>query len=948
MALHQALKNLCFKSGWCYAVFWKLKRRSRMVLTWEDGYHEYHLSNGGGKTSCSETGGNPLVQVGTRRDESFSEGQIGLAVAKMSYCVYFLGEGIIGRVAFTGKHQWVFGDSDTNALGITGCKTVNSRCALENYPSGWEAQFAAGIKTIVVIAVPQGVVQLGSTQMMMESLEWVEHVKSSFGTPQSVPGAIVSNMASEGQGGNAAVIPSKLSKSNSNVLPSRGMGDSHYSGLQSLVHGFDGQTSMFPHPNSQMLRNAVEGAEPSQSLLQKTEQQPACDVDVRLTTLMPSVVSSGLQTLGAVSAFSEVDLGSSSNQKMTLQCERMSNYQYGDHRNTQLRNSLVQCSTVDAFNRASGLKPDANISRSLYEQSSSFLVPTSSRVLESGSHTASASGSEMNLQHSKGAFSAVFAPFGFNTSTSIKAGSLNGIVGNMGGVAAGQEDCINSFERKGDVDPEFLVDSLIRDTPPRIVSSIDECLKSHTKDPVSLSDGDVLEKLVPGGWDNFDSYLASVAQGKNNNCDCSFGVGDELSQALGPAFRQSKDMCEKVSKPVGIEQHKVVVEQRTSGATCALSDISAVESVPTWGLSYAENKPYFPECKAEPLLDAAVASASSSYHSMSTTADDSFSCRTFSALESDMPALKFTNEAPFRHLPQDCVSQSFVHSGLVDCEASVNNQALSKIFGNPPNSNMSTKCSPLKAIINSWSEDMQSVRSDSTQTSQSKKSEDLNKATRKRARPGESTRPRPKDRQQIQDRVRELREIVPNGSKCSIDALLEKTIKHMLFLQNVTVHAENLKKNGELKNFGPTRDDAESGASWALELGGEDTGGPPILVKNLSQPRQLLVEMFCEEKGHFLEIADMIRSLGLTILKGVMESRSNKIWARFVVEANRDVRRVDIMMSLMHLLHVNSSSSSSLTIASQTAPLRSQPGIDSSSSSQTQTLCGFQQSSLRA
>lgn len=63
------------------------------VLTWEDGYHEYQSSNGGGKMSCSETGGNPLVQGGTRHDASFSEGQIGLAVAKMSYCVYFLGEG---------------------------------------------------------------------------------------------------------------------------------------------------------------------------------------------------------------------------------------------------------------------------------------------------------------------------------------------------------------------------------------------------------------------------------------------------------------------------------------------------------------------------------------------------------------------------------------------------------------------------------------------------------------------------------------------------------------------------------------------------------------------------------------------------------------------------------------------------------------------------------------
>lgn len=42
--------------------------------------------------------------------------------------------------------------------------------------------------------------------------------------------------------------------------------------------------------------------------------------------------------------------------------------------------------------------------------------------------------------------------------------------------------------------------------------------------------------------------------------------------------------------------------------------------------------------------------------------------------------------------------------------------------------------------------------------------------------------------------------------------------------------------------------------------------------------------MLCEERGLFLEIADIIRGLGLTILKGVMETRNDKIWARFAVE----------------------------------------------------------------
>lgn len=93
----------------------------------------------------------------------------------------------------------------------------------------------------------------------------------------------------------------------------------------------------------------------------------------------------------------------------------------------------------------------------------------------------------------------------------------------------------------------------------------------------------------------------------------------------------------------------------------------------------------------------------------------------------------------------------------------------------------------------------------------------------------------------------------------------------------------------------------------------------PIIVEDLDRPRQMLVEvmvqdaavacflqshclptfacscrldvltwgflqMICEDRGIFLEIADFIKGLGLTILRGVMEARKSKIWARFTVE----------------------------------------------------------------
>ncbi|GAU22333.1 hypothetical protein TSUD_106610 [Trifolium subterraneum] len=197
-------------------------------------------------------------------------------------------------------------------------------------------------------------------------------------------------------------------------------------------------------------------------------------------------------------------------------------------------------------------------------------------------------------------------------------------------------------------------------------------------------------------------------------------------------------------------------------------------------------------------------------------------------------------------------------------------------------------------------------RENSVSTGYSKRPDEVCKPNRKRLKPGENPRPRPKDRQMIQDRVKELREIVPNGAKCSIDALLERTIKHMGFLQSVTKHADKLKQTGDSKivsNEGGLvlKDNFVGGATWAYEVGSQSMVCP-IIVEDLNPPRQMLVEMLCEERGFFLEIADLIRGLGLTILKGVMEARNDKIWARFVVEANRDVTRMEIFMSLVRLL----------------------------------------------
>ncbi|XP_054825606.1 transcription factor LHW [Prosopis cineraria] len=194
------------------------------------------------------------------------------------------------------------------------------------------------------------------------------------------------------------------------------------------------------------------------------------------------------------------------------------------------------------------------------------------------------------------------------------------------------------------------------------------------------------------------------------------------------------------------------------------------------------------------------------------------------------------------------------------------------------------------------------------------KPEESTKASKKRARPGESTRPRPKDRQQIQDRIKELRGIIPSGGKCSIDSLLDRTIKYMLFLQSVTKYAGKLQepKSPKLieegnsmvvKNKSVEESDTKDGGgvTWAFEVAGQ-TMACPIIVEDMSQPGQMLIEMLCEEQGLFLEIAEIIRGFGLNILKGKMEIRENKLWGRFIVEASRNVTRIDVFWYLVQLL----------------------------------------------
>ena len=95
----------------------------------------------------------------------------------------------------------------------------------------------------------------------------------------------------------------------------------------------------------------------------------------------------------------------------------------------------------------------------------------------------------------------------------------------------------------------------------------------------------------------------------------------------------------------------------------------------------------------------------------------------------------------------------------------------------------------------------------------------------------------------------------------------------------------------------------EKERTWALEVGDDDESVVcPIIVEDLKPQGQMQIEMVCQENGDkFLEIAHVVRGLGLNILKGVMETTQGRIWAHLIVEAKPHITRLQLFYSLVHL-----------------------------------------------
>ncbi|XP_011006385.1 PREDICTED: transcription factor EMB1444-like isoform X2 [Populus euphratica] len=426
---------------------------------------------------------------------------------------------------------------------------------------------------------------------------------------------------------------------------------------------------------------------------------------------------------------------------------------------------------------------------------------------------------------------------------------------------------VNSVKLHKDEQPEDFKCESKNNTPSPIFADV-----SPPSEYLSASQPGMVENMVEqssGGMDANEVYHI------NRQSFLSFPKGSELHKVLGPPFLSQTN--EKTWEP------SLLVEDSCKSSNFIFSEDRSARIEPSLFATEGEV-----EFLLEPVAGNSYSSSdnASSNRSHSLKSSERLSGHLLATSQNQFQTRTLVGDdlAPWSHLASVCISGS----GKTDITVALDSM-MSTIFDQEQQGKDQSYKHP-------W------------------KGQKMSNVARRRARPGENQKPRPRDRQLIQDRVKELRELVPNGSKCSIDGLLDQTIKHMQYLRSVTDQAEKLRQwvhqeVADRKNCrsSETNVNIQSGKSWAFEFG-NDLQICPIVVEDLAYPGHLLIEMLCNDRGVFLEIAQVIRSLDLTILKGVMESRLSNTWAHFIVEACKGFHRLDIFWPLMQLLQRKRSS----------------------------------------
>lgn len=136
------------------------------ILVWEDGFCDFL------NYQWAENG--------------YLKGKFGANLFfKMSHEVYNYGEGLVGKVAADNSHKWVYRETPSE-IDDTCISSWN--VPTDPQPKAWQAQFNAGIQTIAIISVIEGVIQLASFDKILEDLNLVISIQRKFSYLQTIPG----------------------------------------------------------------------------------------------------------------------------------------------------------------------------------------------------------------------------------------------------------------------------------------------------------------------------------------------------------------------------------------------------------------------------------------------------------------------------------------------------------------------------------------------------------------------------------------------------------------------------------------------------------------------------------------------------------------------------------------------------------------------------------------
>ncbi|XP_073099367.1 transcription factor LHW isoform X2 [Elaeis guineensis] len=801
LMLREALKRLCIEIGWSYAVFWRaIGARNPTHLVWGDGYCEQTLGVAGFEATYLLRMEQGMISNSsndrTAEMRGLADYRVGVLVNKiMASQVHVVGDGIIGQAALTGNHQWIVRDNLKDSGSITeGLAEI-------------KCQFLADIQTIAIIPVfPLGVVQLGSTQMVIENVGFINHVKSLFAQLNHVPRALFSD------------ITQKTSSLGSQVRSSLGM---KISDSQS--------TDVCTKPSKNLPPMASKVTSTKQTITNKTmlltgQFQPNIYPGVK-SVLHPNSQLEGIAT-GAQIIFSKPD-GSFVGQ-------------------------LPSVSAVEGHNHPLGMAPGASCSGLTFLEEQLLLTST----MQSANNTESALESnkinqlkshKCNLPNSledpdiayffgtNGSLKNAndlgnFGSLPDSTNKSIRVSHANSSVSGVAQVLNQRNQSNNSLGISGNSQQNQL--SAIKDS--QTVSTmekqeVENNLFQASHVPPSASDAHGLcHNLLVGSLPAHRLSNSNHQQEDQKSCNiaCEANVtcavhGQNLKKFEASELLHAsneKTSCLPMEPTLGSDlfdmlglDHKTdyacgsfddVLLQRDNLDACTLgAGISSLSTrldvCPTFDSLNDEIScsGFFSVADSDQLLDAVVSKINSGAKQRS---DDSMSCKTSIT---NIHSSHHGNSPKHGHvdLPEQAQGEIFGLSPMLVKPERAGSSYMKPSCNIGKSEELSQRVGFHKSQIHLWVESGQNMKSESMSASNGKRVDEIGKLNRKRPRPGESPRPRPKDRQMIQDRIKELREIVPNGAKCSIDALLEKTIKHMLFLQSVTKHVDKLKETGEPK-----------------------------------------------------------------------------------------------------------------------------------------------------